>query len=417
MPELRVARGWTRDELDHRLAALAALRRTSPDAPLEALHVDDGWREERSEAIVAREPAGPPQRDGAFARACEAVVAFAFSDPTIVAAHFDPGEPLRSRRMLLDLQVLGLHYLCGVEVVEVRDERTADRSAFGFRYDTLEGHLERGGEWFLVTKDHATGEVRLCITSRWRLGDMPNAWTELGFRWLAPYYRALWLHRARERLRALLAASHDLRAPPGGQIVDEGPPIGALPALDLPPPPGRGAVVALGALTGMRSLSGIAVLAARAIVLGPPPGADPIERALARPGAGLALAAAAVGELVADKTPWVGDRTAPAALAGRVVLGAACGALQARRARRRPIAGALLGAAAAASSAVLAFAVRRRASRALGVPSAALGVVEDAVVIAGAVAVWRALIRHAPRAYALGYTEEHRPGGRVRVMR
>ena len=119
---------------------------------------EDGWRIERSEARIAREPPGPPRNRGAFARAREAVAAYAFTDPTIVEAHFDPRAPLRGRRMLLELKVLGLHYLCGVEVTEVRDESDAARSVFGFRYDTLAGHIERGAEWFLVEQDHATGD-------------------------------------------------------------------------------------------------------------------------------------------------------------------------------------------------------------------------------------------------------------------
>ena len=33
-----------------------------------------------------------------------------------------------------------------------------------FRYDTLEGHIERGYEWFLLTKDHATGGIHCSET-------------------------------------------------------------------------------------------------------------------------------------------------------------------------------------------------------------------------------------------------------------
>ena len=90
MAELRAWRTWSRDELAARLAGLAALGRTCPEGPLDALRVEDGWRSERSEATIAREPPGPPVRGGAFDRARDALAAFAFSDPTIVAAHSPP---------------------------------------------------------------------------------------------------------------------------------------------------------------------------------------------------------------------------------------------------------------------------------------------------------------------------------------
>jgi hypothetical protein len=73
----------------------------------------------------------------------------------------------------------------------------------GFRYDTLEGHIERGFEWFLLTKEHATGEVRFKIEAHWQLGQFPNWWSRLGFRLIGEHYRTLWRHRAPERLREL----------------------------------------------------------------------------------------------------------------------------------------------------------------------------------------------------------------------
>ena len=32
---------------------------------------------------------------------------------------------------------------------------SSSQSVFGFRYDTLEGHIEQGFEWFLLQKRHA----------------------------------------------------------------------------------------------------------------------------------------------------------------------------------------------------------------------------------------------------------------------
>ena len=86
----------------------------------------------------------------------------------------------------------------------------ADESAttFGFRYDTLEGHIERGSEWFVVRKDHASGAIRFAIASRWREGDFPNLWSRIGFAVLADRYRLRWLERAMDRMRSIAAHGH-----------------------------------------------------------------------------------------------------------------------------------------------------------------------------------------------------------------
>jgi uncharacterized protein (UPF0548 family) len=120
--------------------------------------------------------------------------------------------------MLLELKVLGLHLLCGVMVRAIRDERTAATSTWGFRYDTLEGHVEAGAEWFLLSKEHATGKVRFRIQATWHEGTLPNWWTRLGFRVLSARYQRAWHRAAYARLRALVGA-RDLPPLPHGRAI------------------------------------------------------------------------------------------------------------------------------------------------------------------------------------------------------
>lgn len=61
---------------------------------------------------MAREGPG----EDIFTRACQAVASYEFSVPDIVEAHFQPDSPLLLRRMLLEIKVLGLRYLCPVIV-------------------------------------------------------------------------------------------------------------------------------------------------------------------------------------------------------------------------------------------------------------------------------------------------------------
>lgn len=118
-------------------------------------------------------------------------------------------------------------------------------------------------------------------------------------------------------------------------------------------------IVALGAATGMRSFAGPATLALRH--------GGPM---------GWVGAAMAAGEMVADKTAAIGNRTDPAPLAGRALMGALVGGLLARRAGERALGGALLGAGVAVAAAHLAFRVRGR------VPGYAAALAEDAIVAA-----------------------------------
>jgi hypothetical protein len=119
--------------------------------------------------------------------------------------------------------------------------------------------------------------------------------------------------------------------------------------------------VALGAISGARSMSGLAAVARRS-------------------GSRFAPLAALLwlGETLADKSPAIGDRTEPVPLAGRAVLGGVVGGLAAREAGASTVGGALIGAGTAVVAAYLALSVRRR----LPLSPWAGGLAEDAVVAA-----------------------------------
>lgn len=401
MAELRIGRGFSSAEVRERLERLESAPSTAP----EGWPARGGWRAERRQSVIAAEEPGPPRQDGAFARAKEALFHYEHSDPSIVVAHFFEGE-LLGRRMLLDIQVLGLHYLSGVVVSELREDEDARRSTFGFRYDTLEGHIERGSEWFLVEKDHHSGEVRFTIASTWRPGDLPNRWSRVGFAVLAPYYRRVWLRRAHERLRALLRQPMTSLRRPSHVFVREGPPTASLPVTHQdaqPHAPAHAlfACLGLGTLAGMRSLSAPTLLAFRGVITGPRPGASLVERALSAPGAVVTLTAAAAGEVLADKHPRMPARVGLLPLIGRVGVGAVSGYVVARR-WRTPVASAVAaGACAAGASTWLSYAARERLTRGATRSGSRrspwlLGLLEDGVVLAGAFALSRAMDRIAP---------------------
>lgn len=204
MSEWRLLRGWSSDALRARLEALSAVGRNF-DAADEEMDGAHGWHHYHSEAVIALEPAG----DERFERARVGLANYQFSDPRIVVAHFDPAGPLLARRILLEIKVLGLRYLSAALVTRVRDEG----NVYGFRYDTLEGHIERGMEWFLLTKNER-GEIRFRIEARWKRGNLPNWWSRLGFMLLSGPYQRRWHRQAHRRLSRL--AHHGSTARPPG---------------------------------------------------------------------------------------------------------------------------------------------------------------------------------------------------------
>lgn len=223
--EWRFGRGWSERELKRRLAECAR-RRPSFSGTWETMTPELGWNRYYSESVVAREEPGPPAPDGAFARARTGIESFRFSDPSIVSVHFDPATPLLGRTVLLEIKVLGLRYLCCAAVMQLRSEADEHHTVYGFRYDTLEGHIERGSEWFLLTKEHETGRIRFRIEAAWRRGDFPNWWSRAGFQVLAPRYQRQWHFRAQARLSDL-ARFGTLHPPrPGhGRLAHEGPEV------------------------------------------------------------------------------------------------------------------------------------------------------------------------------------------------
>lgn len=202
MTEWRFLRSWSSEELKRRIdrMRLAQINATIPESLMTA---ESGWRHCVSESLIARAAVD----DLVFERAGVALTHYRFSDPRIVMAHFDPEEPLLGRRLLLEIKVLGLRYLSPAIVNRVREEP----NVHGFRYDTLEGHIERGVEWFVLTRN-AAGDIRFRIEARWQRGELPNWWSRAGFTLLSRHYQRRWHIAAHQRMSRL--AWHGSVKPP-----------------------------------------------------------------------------------------------------------------------------------------------------------------------------------------------------------
>lgn len=145
----------------------------------------------------------------------------------------------------------------------------------------------------------------------------------------------------------------------------------------------RTAVV--GFATGIRSMSGMAILAARAT--GHPRGFKGTRFGwLAyRPVAAL-FGLMAAGEVVVDKLPILPARTAPGPLFGRIQFSALAGSALFTEADAPAWQGAMLGAVSAVAGALAGYNYRVRTARALNLPDFPVALIEDAATAALGVA-------------------------------
>lgn len=403
-PSWRFLRGWEREELEAAFERAADASRNFDPRP--GAMAREGFRHVCSRARITVEPPGPPGQK--FERLWEAIQRFEHSDPRIVVPHFRPQDRLRGRIVLLELRVLGLRYLCPVRIAAVRSHANEVRTLRAIAIDTLEGHLERGREWFFLRKEHATGEVRFRLQAAWSTGDFPNGWSHFGFLVLAPRYQRAWHRLAHLRLRRIAAGlepqserkrpSSILRVveTPAARWTKGGAAGGASSAEgEVMPkesirfytgkkrPRGLGIEreeqemmktakilepIFLGAYSGIRSMAGPALALRSLERRGKPP-----HRVLAR-----ALSALAANEFLLDKLPVVPPRTHPFALAARAVSGAFVASVASEDSRPRALPG-ILGAASAVASAFVFTRLRTRVIQVSKVAGYAFALTEDAL--------------------------------------
>jgi uncharacterized protein (UPF0548 family) len=169
-----------------------------------------GWLHDDYRQALPPERPGEPAAGGSWRIACALSSSYAFSDPSLVEAHFDEQVPLAERDMLLVLHAIGLRFDVGVRVAEVHDEvRTLEGQRarlFSWSYRTLEGHVEAGQRDFEVWKRLDTGEVEFRTHSYSRAAGR-NPLVLAGFRVLGRHKQAEFGRRACERMATLTSAA------------------------------------------------------------------------------------------------------------------------------------------------------------------------------------------------------------------
>jgi uncharacterized membrane protein len=141
---------------------------------------------------------------------------------------------------------------------------------------------------------------------------------------------------------------------------------------------------ALGILAGLRSMTPMAIVAWAArlgrLDLDPTPLAF-----LGSAAAAWFFAAAALGELVADKLPFTPNRTALGPFVGRLLTGALSGGALAAGAGGSLAGGAVAGAVGAVAGTFGGYRARTGLVQALGTPDWVVAVMEDVIAVGGAI--------------------------------
>lgn len=202
MTPWRIARGWSREEI-------AAALRAQADRPvsyaIDTLDASEcpAWTVEHTREYVGQEPPGPPLPDGPFSRMRAGIAGYRFAHPRLTEGHFDAEAPLLGRDILVLIKPLFVRLLAGLRVGAVLDETNDEESRFGFRLDTVAGHIMHGSEWMVVVKDHRSGAITMQIDVQWRPARLPTWWMAVGFRLIGRELQGRWRRLAARRLAAI----------------------------------------------------------------------------------------------------------------------------------------------------------------------------------------------------------------------
>ncbi|NDK26616.1 DUF1990 family protein [Streptomyces sp. TR1341] len=166
------------------------------------------WNFDAHRIALPAEPPGPPTPTGSWTHARRMVRDYEFSPPEIVRALYDPTAPLLGRDMLLEARFNAIHFYCGVRVTEVVDEtRDGTDHVWGWAYETLDGHLERGKVTYEVVKHGRTGAVEFLATSYSQGAPALGPVTSLGWRLFGRRTQLRFYRRCGQRIRTSVEAA------------------------------------------------------------------------------------------------------------------------------------------------------------------------------------------------------------------
>lgn len=175
------------------------------------------WTTDTVRSDLPGEAPGPPEPRGSWETACRLLDAYEISDPALIRAVYRADAPLLSRDMLLEGRFAVLRFYMGVRITAVVDEDrpTVDERrhgagsrdrVWGWSYETLQGHVERGRMAYEVVKHEGSGEVELVITAYSQGAPSLGPLTRLGWRLFGRRTQLRFYHHCGLRLARAVSA-------------------------------------------------------------------------------------------------------------------------------------------------------------------------------------------------------------------
>jgi uncharacterized protein (UPF0548 family) len=138
------------------VTALAKLRNCEINYDPSEVRPPD-WNFDVHRSLVGRERPGPPELGGVWETARELVRDYEFTPPELVRAVYHRHDPLLGRILLLEGRFSALRFYMGVRITALIDETRKQEKVWGWAYQTLEHHLERGKVTYEVIKHLDSG--------------------------------------------------------------------------------------------------------------------------------------------------------------------------------------------------------------------------------------------------------------------
>lgn len=166
------------------------------------------WNTDLHRVWLTPETPGDPEPDGCWQTGCQMIADYDFCPPEIVRAAFDPTGQLLGRTMLLEGRFSALRLYLPVRITTVIDERRPPKQRiWGFSYDTLQGHLERGRLTYEVIKHEDSGHVEFTITAYSQRAPSVGPIISLGWALFGRRRQLLFYRRCGQRMQALTSSS------------------------------------------------------------------------------------------------------------------------------------------------------------------------------------------------------------------
>ncbi|MGQ0717184.1 MAG: DUF1990 family protein [Pseudonocardiales bacterium] len=167
-----------------------------------------GWDFDVHRSLVGRERPGPPEPRAVWETSRDLVRDYEVTPPELVRAVYHRNDPLLGRNLLLEGRFCLLRLYMGVHITGLIDEtRHQQEKVWGWSYQTLEHHLERGKVTYEVVKHLDSGRVEFVASCQSQRSPAVGLILRLGWLLFGRRTQLRFYRRCGQRLRELVQAS------------------------------------------------------------------------------------------------------------------------------------------------------------------------------------------------------------------